>query len=714
MAVKNAIKFYKSATYATATGNSKVSDAVYFTQLGTDNSGAHAVVLNGVAYGYGDPMTASRLGVAKVGYTTTNNNFGVSIDTSSNLYVSIPSASSDTLGVVKLGSVAADNTGVITGGAVYSYTHNAIKSLATSVATADSAATVTLTSTALDNTAATTTFSLKGVGMSVANTGTAITLTADVQGVGDSGYLKLADSKIDIDTDKIKKADDTTSYSNTNLATAGYVEEKVAGAIAGGVKYKGTATIDATAPTSPANGDMYKVVANGDRTKGTVFGVDNCKAGDILIAVVSGKSTEWTLIPSGDDVEYTGIYVGDTPVVTATAGGDANFVAGTGLVVSGETGKVTYSHGTIEGASKTDTESFVKIKTDVFGHVNGTAAVAKSDITGLLGDYVESFGGATGTITLKAASTTNGTVNLKMDSNTLGASIVGLGSAAFTASTDYAKATHTHAISDVTDLQTALDGKQAKITDGSATIASISGNVVTLKAGVAQTDGAISNSDAGDITLATVAKTGAAADVTFTPGESGIKSTDVNAAIIEVNSNIGTKIADLDVDTFNLASVSGNTLTINNIKEVDGKIAKDNESSISFTNDNQTIKVGDTTFGTNDAVAIAGDAGITVYADTANKKITVKHSNNITGDTVGSASQIPVITYDAYGHITKAEAIDVVSAADGKMTVGDTQIFSANTSNNTTISAAGAVGLTATAAGTSTAASLTIGVYWED
>ena len=236
-----------------------------------------------------------------------------------------------------------------------------------------------------------------------------------------------------------------------------------------------------------------------------------------------------------------------------------------------------------------------------------------------------------------------------------------------------------------------------------------------MKAGVAQSGGAISNSTTNDITLAAVAKTGKAADVTFDSGESGIEATDVNTAIIEVNSNIGAKIADLDVDTIALASVSGNTLTINNIKEVDGKIEKDAESSISFTNDNQTIKVGDTTFGANDAVAIEGASGITVSANTTDKKITVKHSNTaVTAGTVGSATKIPVITYDAYGHITKTEVKDVISAADGKMTVNGTQIFSANTSNNTTISAAGAVGLTATAAETSTSASLTIGVYWED
>ena len=57
------------------------------------------------------------------------------------------------------------------------------------------------------------------------------------------------------------------------------------------------------------------------------------------------------------------------------------------------------------------------------------------------GTYVNSFGGKTGAITLKEADkTTNGTVNLEMSDNELQASIVGLGSAAYTESTAYATA----------------------------------------------------------------------------------------------------------------------------------------------------------------------------------------------------------------------------------------------------------------------------------
>lgn len=63
-----------------------------------------------------------------------------------------------------------------------------------------------------------------------------------------------------------------------------------------------------------------------------------------------------------------------------------------------------------------------------------------SRITSAAAAGVQSFGGKTGAITLKATASTNGSVNLTMSNNELQAAIVGLGSAAYTASTTYATA----------------------------------------------------------------------------------------------------------------------------------------------------------------------------------------------------------------------------------------------------------------------------------
>lgn len=70
--------------------------------------------------------------------------------------------------------------------------------------------------------------------------------------------------------------------------------------------------------------------------------------------------------------------------------------------------------------------------------------------------------------------------------------------------------------------------------DGSATIASQSGDVVTIKAGVAEVDGIVGNASGSDITLAAVATTGAAEDVSYSNTTSGLTATDVQAAIDEV------------------------------------------------------------------------------------------------------------------------------------------------------------------------------------
>lgn len=72
--------------------------------------------------------------------------------------------------------------------------------------------------------------------------------------------------------------------------------------------------------------------------------------------------------------------------------------------------------------------------------LQATIEAMDSRITSAAAAGVQSFGGKTGAITLKATASTNGSVNLTMSNNELQAAIVGLGSAAYTASTAYATA----------------------------------------------------------------------------------------------------------------------------------------------------------------------------------------------------------------------------------------------------------------------------------
>lgn len=70
--------------------------------------------------------------------------------------------------------------------------------------------------------------------------------------------------------------------------------------------------------------------------------------------------------------------------------------------------------------------------------------------------------------------------------------------------------------------------------DGSATIASVSLGVVTLKAGITETDGIVTNSSGSDITLAKVATTGAAEDISIADAGGLITATNVEDALQEI------------------------------------------------------------------------------------------------------------------------------------------------------------------------------------
>ena len=70
--------------------------------------------------------------------------------------------------------------------------------------------------------------------------------------------------------------------------------------------------------------------------------------------------------------------------------------------------------------------------------------------------------------------------------------------------------------------------------DGSATIASKNGNVVTIKAGITEADGIVDNNSGTDIVLEEVASTGAAADVSIADAGSYTSETTVEGAIQEI------------------------------------------------------------------------------------------------------------------------------------------------------------------------------------
>ncbi len=143
--------------------------------------------------------------------------------------------------------------------------------------------------------------------------------------------------------------------------------------------------------------------------------------------------------------------------------------------------------------------------------------------------------------------------------------------------------------------------------EGSAGIASESEGVVTIKAGITEVDGIVSNNSSADITLAKVATTGAAEDVSYGSGSTvkaaldTLNGTDTTAG--SVAKAVKDAVDGLDVTEFAIAekNSSTNVVTIHGAKETDGKIAVG------------TTAANDITLA---AVAATGAAGDVSYSQT--------------------------------------------------------------------------------------------------
>ena len=82
----------------------------------------------------------------------------------------------------------------------------------------------------------------------------------------------------------------------------------------------------------------------------------------------------------------------------------------------------------------------------------------------------------------------------------------------------------------------AVNDKFASL-DGSANIASVSNNIVTIKSGVSESDGVISNSSGSDITLHKIASTGSPDDMTV---QYNSQSVSLSTALTNIKSGIDT------------------------------------------------------------------------------------------------------------------------------------------------------------------------------
>ena len=190
-----------------------------------------------------------------------------------------------------------------------------------------------------------------------------------VKGLGDAAYKGVV----------------TSVDSSASLPTSGAVKTYVDGAIAdlpepmifkGSIGTGGTVTwANLPAAATSNEGFTYKVI-----TAHTVeTGKPAAEIGDTIISTGS----EWVVIPSGDEPKGT---------VTSVGISNSGLITISGSPIT-SSGSITIGHGTPSGATAISTAGFYKIKTDAYGHVNGITAVAKSDITSLVGNATESADG---------------------------------------------------------------------------------------------------------------------------------------------------------------------------------------------------------------------------------------------------------------------------------------------------------------------------------
>ena len=112
--------------------------------------------------------------------------------------------------------------------------------------------------------------------------------------------------------------------------------------------------------------------------------------------------------------------------------------------------------------------------------------------------------------------------------------------------------------------KTYVDNKVAAL-DGSATIASKSGDVVTLKAGLTEVDGVVSNNSGTDIVLEEVATTGAAADVSIADTGNKITATTVEGALAELADAITNTTVSVDSNE-KIISMSNSNVLLSTLK----------------------------------------------------------------------------------------------------------------------------------------------------
>jgi hypothetical protein len=269
--------------------------------------------------------------------------------------------------------------------------------------------------------------------------------------------------------------------------------------------------------------DDYIVFGNGNKEVTTTSSVDSANytvsAATLKDAITKANSALQS-ISKGTDGTYVTTTVGSKDSDNSqTVGVEVDLATVTYTPKSGNTpadlSVAQGNEGVLTDAAITHIKSYIDAKVGTaVQSVGASSTEAAKSVT--QSDYAA----------VKVTATTDANNNVTLDS------AVGLTVQAVST----ADSTHM-GLAEASDVKTYVDGKITAL-DGSATIASVANNVVTIKTGVTEADGVISNDTGTDIVLEEVAVTGAAADVSYNNQTSGMTATTVQAAIDELKTGL--------------------------------------------------------------------------------------------------------------------------------------------------------------------------------
>lgn len=301
---------------------------------------------------------------------------------------------------------------------------------------------------------------------------------------------------------------------STNIPTSEAVATYI-GSLAGGINYKGTigSSDSDTVKTLPTDttkvkvGDAYAVTTAG---KYITTATKDSQVGDLIIC--NGTSPiSWTEVPINFTVEDKALrnFAPASKVQTIAV------VDGKPITMSLQ--KITIEgnevSGFVTGIAADDNNQLTLTKGNALTTVNPTTA-AEGVVTSVV------HNGNTVNVTYKklAGSTPDGIQYVTSVSQASDGEITVEGTT-FDSTVPTIDPSTTNAPT-TSAVKTYVDGLIESL-DGSATIATEDGGVVTLKAGIVETDGKIANNSGSDIKLAKVATTGKAEDVDATAIDNG-------------------------------------------------------------------------------------------------------------------------------------------------------------------------------------------------